>query len=792
MNFLITLLLKATLCLVLTALLYLVTRTVSASLRHWIISLSLIGLLVLPFSSSVLPEWKVETKVAQLLPNIDETSTEEQLAPSPTFSMQQPDQLSAQIARASDPAPNLQLQMISRQSSTPKSRLSLLMVISIVWTMGSLFFLGRLIWGIRSTVRLTRTASPLIGNLPRNLAAGTKVAYHSSIKSPMTWGISRPYILLPEQAKNWSKDTMEVVLLHEMTHIRRQDYLIHILSWISVSLYWFHPLVWWFKRLQSEEREKACDEQVLKAGLAKATYAEQLVQVAKYLSPNASAIQYAIPMAQQSQIKGRILSILGFNVDRFFFSKWKQFRWAATYVLAILLLASFTPVEPVQIMELVNEDHPLTQMLKEEQARIESDEQIQREQATITPQIESSATTFSIPTPLEELPELKSLAVKSLDRKASTSSFVALPIHSPNFSANLSSNTEPEGIYGKWVEGKSTFEVWAIGEYKSFPDFPYLEVKSPESMIIIRERKKNKEYLMQITKAPYDGGMVIDWLNGKINAWNGGYRTGDPIYLFFVDDEWKFFGKSKARWLSEHLAEINNKLMAAPYEKGWAKINSSDNMVQRQKELKEMHYVPYGELPTNFFESLPYWKNMRDLENPPFDYSALPLYSPSPSATVGKKGERKVGGTRKSNSSTGGNAMNDGQKFGRIIRNIPGGSKATQFNFHLKYNQFEALHFELQLYQVQNEAVVAKLHEQPIQVKATGKDWIVVSLMDQDIILTEDVLVILELRQRDGRKGEGHILFSQTTGPYQNLHESSGKEWGFWESNFAFYLDVNP
>lgn len=786
MNFLITLLLKATLCLALTSLVYLAAKKASASLRHWIISLSLIGLLVLPFSSSMLPEWEVETQAAQLIPSINETTIPGPAIPLATSSEHQAKEFSAKVAHSVEPKPSLELQMISLDTEPAPARLSLFAIICAIWGLGSLFFLGRLLWGIRSTRQLSHTASLVGRDLPQGISSRTKVSYHSAIKSPMTWGIFRPQILLPIQAKHWSQETLEVVLLHEITHIKRQDYLIHILSWVTVSLYWFHPLVWWFKKLQSEEREKACDEQVLKAGLAKTTYAEQLVQVAKYLSPKTSKVHYAIPMAQQSQIKGRILSILGFNVDRFFFSKWKQFRWAATYVLAILLLASFTPVEPVQIMEMVNEDHPLTQMLKEEQERMESNQQLQPEQPAFTPQTETSAPIFSAPETLEELPELTSLAVKELERQPITPSFEALPIQHSNFTA------APEGVYGKWVEGKSTFEVWAIGEYKSLPDFPYLEVESPESMIIIRERRKNKEYLMQITKAPYDGGIVVDWLNGKINAWNGGYHTGDPIYLFFVDDEWKFFGKSKARWLSEHLAEINNRLMAAPYNESWSKIDASDNMIQRQKELKEMHYVPYGELPPNFFESLPYWKNMRDLENPPFDYSALPLYHPSPSATIGNKGERKVGGSRKTNSSTGGNAINDGQKFGRIIRKIPGGSKATQFNFHLKYNQFEALHFELQLYQVQDDAVVAKLHEQPIQVKATGKDWIEVPLADQDIILTEDVLVILELRQRDGQKGEGHILFSQTTGPYQNLHESSGQELGFWESNFAFYLDINP
>ena len=787
MNFLITLLLKATICLVLSSLLYFAAKKASASLRHWIVSLSLVGLLVLPFSSTVLPAWKVETAVAQLLPTPPQPALSNTTLSPTTTSSTQTQETAAKAVQAVSPKQNLELQMISMASPPPKSKVGLLAIISAIWALGSFVFLIRLFLGIRTTYQLSQSATPTEMNLPH---PGLTVAYHPTIKSPMTWGIRRPYILLPERAKTWSQETLDVVLLHELTHIKRQDYLIHVLSWISLSLYWFHPMVWWFKRLQSVEREKACDEQVLKAGLPKATYAEALVKVARYLSPKANGIQYAIPMAKHSQIKARIVSILGFKAEQFFFSKWKQFQWAATYVLAILVLASFTPVEPVQIMEMVNENHPLTQLLKEEQAQLESTP-IAQEEVSSKPHLTTiSRETTPSTQPVAELAEISSLPVTTVAHTGTAPSFKALPIHNLNLSSD--GKAEQEGIYGKWVDGKSTFEVWAIGEYKSLLDFPYLEVESPESMIIIRERKKNKEYLMQITRAPYDGGMVIDWLNGKINAWNGGYRTGDPIYLFFIDEEWKFFGKSKLRWLSSHLPEINDRLMGAPYEKDWVKIDASNKMIQEQKELKKMHYIPYDELPPNFFESLPYWKNMRDLKNPPFDYSALPLFIPNPSPTAGKDGERKVGGTRKSNNSTGGNAMNDGQKFGRIIRKIPGGAKATQFNFHLKYNQFEALHFALQLYQVKDEAVVAKLHEEPIQVQASGKDWIEVPLANEDIILTEDVLVVLELRQRDGQKGEGHILFSQTTGPYQNLHESSGQELGFWESNFAFYLDITP
>ncbi|MBX2871985.1 MAG: hypothetical protein KTR30_07795 [Saprospiraceae bacterium] len=202
MNFIITLLLKATICLVLSTLLYFSAKKASASLRHWIVSLSLVGLLVLPFSSTILPEWQVETEVAQLLPASGKPTSNLTAIPTGTSSARPSEEVSAKAAQAVRPTSNLELHMISTSSSSPDAKMSLLQIVVILWAVGSFVFLFRLVIGIRATYQLNQKAIPARGHAS---SPGVNIAYHPSIKSPMTWGVWKPRILLPEHAKTWSE-----------------------------------------------------------------------------------------------------------------------------------------------------------------------------------------------------------------------------------------------------------------------------------------------------------------------------------------------------------------------------------------------------------------------------------------------------------------------------------------------------------------------------------------------------------------------------------------------------------
>lgn len=77
------------------------------------------------------------------------------------------------------------------------------------------------------------------------------------ISTPMVLGLLRPVLLLPE-----GQAVDEVVLCHELTHLKRLDLAYKALLVAACWLHWFNPLVWWMSRAASENLELCCDDDV--------------------------------------------------------------------------------------------------------------------------------------------------------------------------------------------------------------------------------------------------------------------------------------------------------------------------------------------------------------------------------------------------------------------------------------------------------------------------------------------------------------------------------------------------
>jgi beta-lactamase regulating signal transducer with metallopeptidase domain len=90
---------------------------------------------------------------------------------------------------------------------------------------------------------------------------------------PLTLGVFQPVVLIPADARDWNLERRRVVILHELAHIRRYDVLTQICAQVVCAMYWYHPLVWIAARRMRFERETACDDLVLTAGVRASTYA---------------------------------------------------------------------------------------------------------------------------------------------------------------------------------------------------------------------------------------------------------------------------------------------------------------------------------------------------------------------------------------------------------------------------------------------------------------------------------------------------------------------------------------
>src|SRR5262249_59392596 len=99
---------------------------------------------------------------------------------------------------------------------------------------------------------------------------------------PGVFGIVKPVLLWPKAMTDRLDDRhVEAILAHELSHIRRRDNLTAALHMVVEAVFWFHPLVWWLGARLIDEREQACDEEVLRLGNRPQVYAAGILNVCK-------------------------------------------------------------------------------------------------------------------------------------------------------------------------------------------------------------------------------------------------------------------------------------------------------------------------------------------------------------------------------------------------------------------------------------------------------------------------------------------------------------------------------
>jgi len=99
-------------------------------------------------------------------------------------------------------------------------------------------------------------------------------------QTPVVIGFLRPAILTPVgMLTSLPAHQVEAILLHELAHIRRSDYLINLMQTLVESVLFYHPAVWWVSRLIRIEREHCCDDQVVALGSNAREYAEALLAI---------------------------------------------------------------------------------------------------------------------------------------------------------------------------------------------------------------------------------------------------------------------------------------------------------------------------------------------------------------------------------------------------------------------------------------------------------------------------------------------------------------------------------
>jgi bla regulator protein BlaR1 len=125
---------------------------------------------------------------------------------------------------------------------------------------------------------------------------------------PGVFGIFRPTLLWPAGLSDRLNEVqIETIMIHEVEHVSRRDNLTCAIHALVEALFWFHPLVRWMSKKMTEERERACDEQVMQLDARPEAYAESILKVCGFCleppSPCVSGVSGA-------DLKERILRIM--------------------------------------------------------------------------------------------------------------------------------------------------------------------------------------------------------------------------------------------------------------------------------------------------------------------------------------------------------------------------------------------------------------------------------------------------------------------------------------------------
>jgi TonB family protein len=294
----------------------LLLRHRSAALRHAALAASMFAAAVVVPLSLVLPSWDFPAFRA----GASERSSVAGDAPATTF---------------------------RETEAPPEARpVTVAQVAAVVWGGGVVLGAGVLLTGLVRLRRLARRAGRAQDDRWARMVLEISAAYrlrrrviicHTDAPDLLaTFGLFRPLVLLPAQAREWNDDRVRIVLSHELAHIRRNDWIVQISAEVLRIVYWFNPLFWIACSRLRRESEQACDDDVLGGGVRPRDYAAHLLELARTCRRRPTWAS-ATPMAHPSTLERRFAAMLNPALDRTPLSR------RALVLTAVLLLAMTLP-----------------------------------------------------------------------------------------------------------------------------------------------------------------------------------------------------------------------------------------------------------------------------------------------------------------------------------------------------------------------------------------------------------------------------------------------------------------
>lgn len=224
-------------------------------------------------------------------------------------------------------------------------------IVVMVYSVGLFLMFLRLGMGIQKMqhlrtnglVNVDATQGVLLKKLLTQLRISTAVKLYFSewVNVPMVMGSIKPIILLPlASINNLSTEELETILVHELAHIKRHDYLINIFQMVVETLLFFNPFTWLISAIIRREREHCCDDMVIIHTQHPLPYAKALATLESYR--NADTKLALAATGNKDQLFNRIKRIMEMKKNAINYS-----HLIVTVLIVITLLLSISIFSPL-------------------------------------------------------------------------------------------------------------------------------------------------------------------------------------------------------------------------------------------------------------------------------------------------------------------------------------------------------------------------------------------------------------------------------------------------------------
>lgn len=227
-----------------------------------------------------------------------------------------PEALQAQVSDTALPEPDFSRRFVAYFNEHAPL---LVMLWFIVFVARSLWLFGGLVYVQR--IRHYKTSLPAaalidqLQELCRRIKLNSKVQLLESamVKVPTALGMFKPVILMPlGMMAQLPPDQVEAVLLHELAHIRRRDFLVNLVQHFAETIFFFNPALLWLSARIREEREHCCDDIAIGVTQSRSGYIQALVSFQEYQLTPRTKYAMAFP-GRKKQLLDRVKRILGSN-----------------------------------------------------------------------------------------------------------------------------------------------------------------------------------------------------------------------------------------------------------------------------------------------------------------------------------------------------------------------------------------------------------------------------------------------------------------------------------------------